>query len=48
MGIDVQDLTAGLAEKFRLNESRGVLIFKVDAGSLAQAEGLREGDLIRK
>ena len=48
LGIDVQDLTAGLAEKFRLNESRGVLISKVDAGSLAQAEGLREGDLIKE
>lgn len=48
LGIDVQDLTAALAEKFRLNESRGVLISKVDAGSLAQAEGLREGDLIKE
>ncbi|HPV84060.1 MAG TPA: Do family serine endopeptidase [Nitrospira sp.] len=48
LGIDVQDLTASLAEKFRLNESRGVLISKVDAGSLAQAEGLREGDLIKE
>ncbi len=48
LGIDVQDLTAGLAEKFRLNESRGVLISKVEAGSLAQAEGLREGDLIKE
>ena len=48
LGIDVQDLTASLAEKFRLNESRGVLISKVDTGSLAQAEGLREGDLIKE
>ncbi|HMZ56044.1 MAG: Do family serine endopeptidase [Nitrospira sp.] len=48
LGIDVQDLTAGLAEKFRLNESRGVLISKVESGSLAQAEGLREGDLIKE
>ena len=48
LGIDVQDLTAGLAEKFRLNESRGVLISKVEAGSLAQAEGLREGDLVKE
>ena len=48
LGIDGQDLTAGLAEKFRLNESRGVLISKVEAGSLAQAEGLREGDLVKE
>jgi serine protease Do len=48
LGIDVQDLTAGLADKFHLNESRGVLISKVEPGSLAQAEGLREGDLVKE
>jgi len=48
LGIDVQDLTAGLAEKFHLKESRGVLISKVETGSLAQAEGLREGDLVKE
>jgi serine protease Do len=48
LGLDVQDLTAGLADKFKLRESHGVLITKVDAGSLAQAEGLREGDLIKE
>ncbi len=48
LGIDVQDLTAGLADKFKLRESRGVLITKVEPGSLAQAEGLREGDLIKE
>ncbi len=48
LGLDVQDLTLGLAEKFKLRESRGVLITKVDPNSLAQAEGLREGDLIKE
>lgn len=48
LGIDIQDLTAGLADKFKLRETRGVLITKVDAGSLAHAEGLREGDLIKE
>jgi serine protease Do len=48
LGLDVQDLTAGLAEKFGLGESKGVLISKVEAGSLAHAEGLREGDLIKE
>ncbi|RPH51840.1 MAG: PDZ domain-containing protein, partial [Lysobacterales bacterium] len=47
-GLDVQDLTAALAEKFRLRETRGVLVTKVEAGSLAQSEGLREGDLIKE
>ena len=48
LGLDLQDLTAGLAEKFKLRETRGVLITRVDAGSLAHAEGLREGDLIKE
>ena len=48
LGIDVQDLTAALADKFRLHESKGVLISKVESGSLAQSEGLREGDLIKE
>ena len=48
LGLDVQDLTAALAEKFKLRESRGVLVTKVEAGSLAQSEGLREGDLIKE
>ncbi len=48
LGLDLQDLSAGLADKFKLRESRGVLITKVDPGSLAHAEGLHEGDLIKE
>ncbi|MBI3807153.1 MAG: Do family serine endopeptidase [Nitrospirae bacterium] len=48
LGFDVQDLTQGLADKFKLRESRGVLISKVETGSLAQSEGLHEGDLIKE
>jgi len=48
LGLDVQDLTPGLADKFKLLESRGVLISKVESGSLAQSEGLHEGDLIKE
>jgi serine protease Do len=48
LGLDVQDLTAALAEKFKLRESHGVLVTKVETGSLAQSEGLREGDLIKE
>lgn len=48
LGLDIQDLTAALAEKFKLRESRGILITKVEPGSLAQSEGLREGDLIKE
>lgn len=48
LGFDVQDLTPALAEKFMIREHRGVLISKVESGSLAQSEGLREGDLIKE
>lgn len=48
LGLDVQDLTPSLAEKFKLRESRGVLITKVEPASLAQSEGLHEGDLIKE
>jgi len=48
LGIDVQDLSVELAEKFKLKDAKGVLIAKVDQGSIAQAEGLREGDLIKE
>lgn len=48
LGLDVQDLTAGLADKFHLREAKGVLITKVESNSLAHAEGLREGDLIKE
>jgi serine protease Do len=48
LGFDVQDLTPALAENLMIRESRGVLISKVDSGSLAQSEGLREGDLIKE
>jgi serine protease Do len=48
LGLDVQDLTPSLADTFKLRESRGVLIVKVAPNSLAQAEGLHEGDLIKE
>jgi len=48
LGIDVQDLTAELADKFKLKDTKGVLIAKIDQGSLAYSEGLREGDLIKE
>ena len=48
LGIDVQALTAALAEKFGLDERTGVLVSKVERGSLAHTEGLKEGDLIKE
>ena len=48
LGLDVQDVTTALAERFKLREAKGVLIAKVESNSLAHAEGLREGDLIKE
>jgi serine protease Do len=48
LGIDVQDLTAELAERFKIKDEKGVLVTKVETGSAAEQEGLREGDLIRE
>ena len=48
LGMDVQDLTPELAEKFKVKDGKGVLVTKVDRGSVAMVEGLREGDLIKE
>ncbi len=48
LGFDVQNLTPDLANKFKLEEKRGVIISKVEPGSLAQSEGLQEGDFIKE
>ena len=46
LGIDVQSLTAALAEEFELKETVGVLVSKVQRGGLAHSEGVQAGDLI--
>ncbi|NOT21468.1 MAG: Do family serine endopeptidase [Nitrospiraceae bacterium] len=48
LGLDLQDLTPSLADTFKLQETRGALITKVESGGLAQSEGLHEGDLIKE
>ncbi len=48
LGIDVQVLTAELADKFELKERTGLLVARVERGGLAHAEGLKEGDLIKE
>jgi serine protease Do len=48
LGLNVQDLTPDLAEKFKIKDQKGVLISKVEAGSTAHEQGLREGDLIKE
>ena len=46
LGLDVQALTAALAEEFELKETVGVLVSKVEQGGLAHSEGIQEGDFI--
>jgi len=46
LGLDVQSLTAALAEEFELKETVGVLVSKVERGGLAHSEGIQEGDFI--
>jgi serine protease Do len=46
LGLDVQALTAALAEEFELKETVGVLVSKVERGGLAHSEGIQEGDFI--
>lgn len=48
LGLSVQDLTQELADKFKIKDQKGVLVNKVDPGSVAQEQGLREGDLIKE
>lgn len=48
LGLDVQALTAALAEQFELQEPVGVLVTKVEKGGLAHSEGVQEGDLINE
>lgn len=48
LGVEVQELTPSLAEKFKLRETKGLMIMRVESNSLAHAEGLREGDLIKE
>ena len=47
-GLSVQDLTPDIAERFKLKDDKGVIVTKVEAGSPAETEGLREGDLIKE
>ena len=48
LGLNVQDLTPELADKFKIKDQKGVLVSKVDPGSVAQEQGLREGDMIKE
>src|SRR5579884_474103 len=48
LGLNVQDLTPDIAERFKIKDDKGVIVTKVEPGSAAEAEGLKEGDLIKE
>ncbi|HET6371362.1 MAG TPA: DegQ family serine endoprotease [Nitrospiria bacterium] len=48
LGLTVQDLTPELAERFKIKDEKGVLITKVEPGTSAESEGLKEGDLLKE
>lgn len=48
LGLNVQDLTPEIAERFKIKDDKGAIITKVEPGSAAESEGLKEGDLIKE
>ncbi|MBX2849299.1 MAG: DegQ family serine endoprotease [Acidiferrobacterales bacterium] len=48
LGVRVQDLTPDLAEAFDIKQTRGAIITKVEAGSMADKAGVTPGDVIVK
>lgn len=46
LGLTVQELNPSLAQRFRLRETQGVVVVRVDQGTPAGDSGLRPGDLI--
>jgi len=48
LGINVQEVDEKLAEYFKVDESRGVLVVKVLPDSPAEKSGLTDGDIILK
>jgi serine protease Do len=47
LGIQIQDITADVAEYYGLSERKGVLVYQVLADSPASKAGLKDGDIVR-
>lgn len=48
LGINVEDLTQELIERFNIKEKKGVVISDVEPNSPAEREGIRPGDLLKE
>ncbi len=48
MGLELQNLTPGIARQLGYEHSQGVVVSNVEAGSAAEDAGLRRGDLIKE
>ena len=45
-GVDVSDITAEIAQRFKINSEAGVIVVSVKPGSPAESSGIRPGDVI--
>ena len=47
LGLTVQDITPDIAQRFEIENTKGVVVTEVADGSKAEAAGFNEGDIIR-
>lgn len=45
-GMEVSDITADIAQRFKINSEAGVIVISVKPGSPAEGSGIRPGDVI--
>jgi len=48
LGLTVQDITPELAQRFEIENAKGVLVTSVEGGSPAEDAGFQEGDIVRQ
>jgi serine protease Do len=48
LGLTVQDITPEIAQRFEIENAKGVIVTTVEGGSPADAAGFQEGDVVRQ
>ncbi len=48
LGLTIEDITKDAADRFKLKDTQGVIVTKVETDSLADRGGLKEGDVIKE